>query len=141
MIFDSNYIPFGQFTMRSLALAIFSAVVLLHANLMAQSNQRVIFLGDSITQAGARPNGYVSQVRKMLTKKPGSKVEVLGAGISGHKVPDLQKRLERDVLSKSRRWLLSTLESMTSGTRKTDEALRRKNLKKDSKTLFHGFVV
>ena len=27
-------------------------------------------------------------------------VEVIGAGISGNKVPDLEKRLERDVLSK-----------------------------------------
>jgi len=27
-------------------------------------------------------------------------VEVIGAGISGNKVPDLQRRLERDVLKK-----------------------------------------
>ena len=30
---------------------------------------------------------------------PGGTVEVIGAGISGHKVPDLQERLDRDVLA------------------------------------------
>lgn len=62
---------------------------------------RIIFLGDSITQAGAGPNGYVTQVRKFLEGKGKDlKVEVIGAGISGNKVPDLERRLDRDVLSR-----------------------------------------
>jgi lysophospholipase L1-like esterase len=62
---------------------------------------RVVFLGDSITQAGARPGGYVSLVRdKINAAHKDLGVEVIGAGISGHKVPDLQKRLDRDVISK-----------------------------------------
>jgi len=60
---------------------------------------RVIFLGDSITQAGARPAGYVSLVRNAIRKNVDD-VEVIGAGISGNKVPDLERRLEKDVLSR-----------------------------------------
>ncbi len=70
---------------------------------VAQLNkgERVVFLGDSITQAGARPNGYVSIFRNAVEKHHADLgVEVIGAGISGHKVPDLQKRLKRDVLDK-----------------------------------------
>ena len=64
-------------------------------------NERIVFLGDSITQAGAGPNGYVTLVRKAIEeRRPNAKIEVLGAGISGNRVPDLQKRLKRDVLDR-----------------------------------------
>ena len=61
---------------------------------------RIVFLGDSITQAGQnRPYGYVRLVRQALAESvPGA--EVIGAGISGHKVPDLIRRLDRDVIKK-----------------------------------------
>ena len=66
-----------------------------------KAKDRIIFLGDSITQAGAGPTGYVTLVRKALEESyPNLDLEVLGAGISGNRVPDLEKRLERDVLSK-----------------------------------------
>lgn len=61
--------------------------------------QRIVFLGDSITQSGDRPGGYVSIVRDSI-KKSSDSIEVIGAGISGNKVPDLQKRLKRDVLDR-----------------------------------------
>jgi len=64
-----------------------------------QKGDRVVFLGDSITQAGADKGGYVTLVREALEKKDLG-VEVIGAGISGNKVPDLEKRLEKDVLAK-----------------------------------------
>ena len=59
-----------------------------------------MFFGDSITEAGVRPTGYVTLVDSMLASAyPNRSIDVIGAGISGHKVPDLQARLERDVLS------------------------------------------
>ena len=71
------------------------------AEIKIKSGDRVVFLGDSITQAGARPGGYVSLFRDACNNQFGEdEVTVIGAGISGHKVPDCQKRLERDVLSK-----------------------------------------
>jgi isoamyl acetate esterase len=64
--------------------------------------ERIVFLGDSITQAGDKGRGYVVLVREAITKEmPDAGVEVLGAGISGHKVPDLEKRLDRDVIQKN----------------------------------------
>ena len=62
-----------------------------------KAGDRIVFLGDSITQAGAGPNGYVSLVRDALK---GESIEVIGAGISGNRVPDLEARLDRDVIEK-----------------------------------------
>ena len=63
--------------------------------------ERIVFLGDSITQAGAGPGGYVTLVKEAVAAAlPEAGVEVLGAGISGNKVPDLERRLDRDVLAK-----------------------------------------
>lgn len=66
-----------------------------------QKADRIIFFGDSITQLGVRPNGYVKIVQDSLRALRGEiNAEVIGAGISGNKVADLQKRLQRDVLDK-----------------------------------------
>lgn len=64
-----------------------------------QHPPRIIFFGDSITELGDKPSGYVSIVRDSL-KSLGMQYEVIGSGISGNKVTDLQQRLKRDVLSK-----------------------------------------
>ncbi len=62
---------------------------------------RIVFFGDSITQAGANKGGYIRMIEASAKKlRPKLEVTWVGAGISGHKVPDLQKRIERDVLSK-----------------------------------------
>jgi lysophospholipase L1-like esterase len=60
---------------------------------------KVIFLGDSITEAGINPDGYVTLMRKALAARhPNQALEVIGKGISGNRVPDLMARLEKDVL-------------------------------------------
>lgn len=59
--------------------------------------ERIAFLGDSITQAGNRPKGYVDQIRAVLATQH-KKVHVIPAGISGHKVPDLLARYRKDVV-------------------------------------------
>jgi lysophospholipase L1-like esterase len=66
-----------------------------------KKGDRIVFLGDSITQGGVGPKGYVTMIKTALAEKHKDLgVEVIGAGISGNKVPDLQKRLDRDVISK-----------------------------------------
>jgi len=58
--------------------------------------QRVVFFGDSITQAGEEdPAGYIQVMRQELDS---SEYELIGAGISGNKVTDLQSRVKEDVL-------------------------------------------
>ncbi len=62
---------------------------------------RVIFFGDSITQAGVGPKGYITMMTEMLkTNNQSGQFELMGAGIGGNKVYDLYLRLEDDVLSK-----------------------------------------
>src|SRR5580692_10445268 len=66
-----------------------------------KKGERIVFLGDSITEAGVSPKGYVTLIKNSLNEKHKDLgIEIIGAGISGNKVPDLQKRLERDVLMK-----------------------------------------
>lgn len=66
-----------------------------------KKGERIVFLGDSITQAGAAPGGYVTLVKEQLARThPDLGIEVIGAGISGNRVPDLEERLDRDVLEK-----------------------------------------
>jgi lysophospholipase L1-like esterase len=66
-----------------------------------KKGDRIVFLGDSITQAGAGPKGYVTLINNALQdKEKDLGVEVIGAGVSGNKVPDIQGRLEKDVLAK-----------------------------------------
>lgn len=69
--------------------------------LALQKGERIVFFGDSITFFGELPRGYVSIVRTSLAEKHKRLgIEVLGAGIPGNKVTDLQKRLDKDVLAK-----------------------------------------
>jgi lysophospholipase L1-like esterase len=67
-----------------------------------KKGDRIVFLGDSITQGGdSHDKGYVRVIRKTLTEKHGDLgIEVIGAGISGNKVPDLQRRLQKDVIDR-----------------------------------------
>jgi isoamyl acetate esterase len=66
-----------------------------------RQGDRIVFFGDSITEQGVKPLGYVSLIRaELATRYPDFGVEVIGAGISGNKVTDLENRLVRDVLQK-----------------------------------------
>jgi lysophospholipase L1-like esterase len=63
---------------------------------------KVVFFGDSITQAGVQPNGYIVKLDSMIKQLhlPDS-IELAGAGIGGNKVYDLYLRMEDDVLAKN----------------------------------------
>ena len=64
-----------------------------------QRSQRIIFFGDSITQAAIQPGGYITILQQDLKQKGrASDYELIGAGIGGNKVYDLFLRLEKDVL-------------------------------------------
>jgi isoamyl acetate esterase len=79
---------------------ILSSFILLAA-FMPQKKKRVIFFGDSITQQGAEPGGYVTRIDSMCkVENKSAQYEFIGAGISGNKVYDLYLRLDDDVLAK-----------------------------------------
>ena len=83
-------------------LFFFSIVVMLMTSFASQKKTRVIFFGDSITQAGVQAGGYIVRVDSMCKLEgSGDKYEFIGAGIGGNKVYDLYLRMESDVLAKA----------------------------------------
>lgn len=64
--------------------------------------KKVIFFGDSITQMGANPGGYILRIDSMCNVE-GQKenYEFIGAGIGGNKIYDLYLRIDDDVLAKN----------------------------------------
>ncbi len=86
------------------AAVLISSTVVWGADLPVKDGQKIAFMGDSITQAGAAPNGYVRLVISGL-EAAGVKTTAIPAGISGHKSNQMLARLERDVLSKKPDWM------------------------------------
>jgi lysophospholipase L1-like esterase len=82
-------------------LFLFSAMIFLMMAFNAQKKTRVIFFGDSITQAGTNAGGYIKRIDSMCRAegKEGN-FEFIGAGIGGNKVYDLYLRMENDVVAK-----------------------------------------
>lgn len=74
-------------------------------DLHVKSGEKIAFLGDSITQGGARQKmGYCRLVIDGL-KQAGVETEMIPAGISGHKSNQMLARLQRDVIDKKPDWM------------------------------------
>ncbi|MBD2753846.1 SGNH/GDSL hydrolase family protein [Spirosoma validum] len=81
-------------TILRLSILVFVAGLLA---MTAAKPTRVIFFGDSITQAGVNPGGYIDRLKKTM---PADQYELIGAGIGGNKIYDLFLRMDEDVLAK-----------------------------------------
>ena len=87
-----------------LALA-FASLSPAQAEIPIKSGEKLAFLGDSITAGGkSNPGGYVNLVGSGLATN-GVKIEIIGAGISGHKSNQMLGRLENDVLKHKPQWM------------------------------------
>jgi isoamyl acetate esterase len=85
----------------SLALAAVAVSAQADDTVPLKQGEKIIFLGDSITQGGGGAKGYITVIKNTLgTQHMDLGIELVNAGISGNKVPDLQRRLENDVLAK-----------------------------------------
>ncbi len=80
--------------------------------MLFQDSQRVVFIGDSITDCGRRDlyapygNGYVSLVRAFVTaRRPDTHLTWINRGIGGNTVRDLSARWEQDVVEARPDWL------------------------------------
>jgi lysophospholipase L1-like esterase len=83
------------------AFAVACSALAADLTITLKKGDRIVFLGDSITEAGVGEKGYVTLTKNTLAEKHRDLgIEIVGAGISGNKVPDLQKRLQKDVLDK-----------------------------------------
>ncbi|HOE10931.1 MAG TPA: SGNH/GDSL hydrolase family protein [bacterium] len=69
-----------------------------------RDGDRIVFLGDSITEAGTTAEGYITLFR-LFCEVNGYEVESLNAGISGHKSNDMLARLQTDVIDKKPDWV------------------------------------
>lgn len=62
---------------------------------------KIVFFGDSITQAGVKKGGYIDRIQNSINQRSlQDKYELTGAGIGGNKVYDLYLRVDEDVLAK-----------------------------------------
>ena len=96
-----NLQPINLLQMKTAYFLIAMALIAL-TSFKPLQKKKVIFFGDSITEAGAKPGGYIIKTSELATiDKRGEEFEMVGAGIGGNKVYDLYLRLEDDVLSKS----------------------------------------
>ncbi|WP_353483687.1 GDSL-type esterase/lipase family protein [Haliscomenobacter sp.] len=76
------------------------ALSLLSLAMTQDQTIKVVLFGDSITQAGVQPGGYITKMKEALEKQGiKDKYQLIGAGIGGNKVYDLYLRLEEDVLA------------------------------------------
>jgi len=67
----------------------------------APKKKRVVFFGDSITEAGIKPGGYIVKLDSMIAAQGKTgEYELVGSGIGGNKIYDLYLRMEDDVLAK-----------------------------------------
>ncbi|MBI3139247.1 MAG: G-D-S-L family lipolytic protein [Sphingobacteriales bacterium] len=83
-------------------IAALFVLVILSLAFIPQKKTRVIFFGDSITELGVKPGGYVTRVDSLCrVEGKAAQFDFIGSGISGNKVYDLYLRLEEDVLAKN----------------------------------------
>lgn len=89
---------FSKISFIAIAAVVFSTT--LSADIVVKSNDKIAFLGDSITQHGNYyEGGYINLVIAGLHAN-GIKAIKVPAGISGNKAPQMLARLEKDVISK-----------------------------------------
>lgn len=85
---------------KAILVALFSSIILISFSFMQKKPVRIVLFGDSITQMGNDPGGYIDLMRQDIAGKGLSdKYELIGEGIGGNKVYDLYLRLEDDVLA------------------------------------------
>ena len=67
----------------------------------ADKKKRIVFFGDSITQAAVKKGGFIDLMQTSIQQKGmDQNYELIGAGVSGNKIYDLYLRIENDVLAK-----------------------------------------
>jgi lysophospholipase L1-like esterase len=87
------------------AAGLISGALFSHASdLLVKEGETIAFMGDSITAAGKKKDGYITLVMEALNHE-GLNLSSIPAGISGHKSNQMLERLDRDVISKKPDWM------------------------------------
>ena len=78
------------------------ATLITLASFLVVQKKKIVFFGDSITEAGAKPGGYILKIGDLAAaEKMADQFELIGAGIGGNKVYDLYLRMPSDVIAQS----------------------------------------
>ena len=72
--------------------------------LLKEEGEGIVFLGDSITEGGSKPTGYVSLVEFVFDIN-GFETWVKNAGVSGNTSRDMLVRLRKDVIDLKPTWV------------------------------------
>lgn len=81
-------------------LLLLSLIVFAQFSFTADKPIKVVFFGDSITEAGVKPGGFITMMNDMLKKSgKANDFDLVGAGIGGNKIYDLYLRAEADAFS------------------------------------------
>ncbi|MBA4139034.1 MAG: G-D-S-L family lipolytic protein [Segetibacter sp.] len=84
-----------------LLFAAFVCSMLLMSYNYGKKKKKIIFFGDSITEQGVKPQGYITKLINLFKNdEENDKYELIGAGVGGNKVYDLYLRVDEDVLAK-----------------------------------------
>ncbi len=86
----------------TLVVLLFIAIAIgMAAFTVANKKQRIVFFGDSITEAAVNPGGFIVKLDSMIALQgKAADYELIGAGVGGNKIYDLYLRMEADVLTK-----------------------------------------
>ena len=104
-------------------------------NLLFESGDKVLFIGDSITDCGRRNehapygHGYVRKITELITAKyPERDITYVNKGIGGDIVEGLEERWDTDVIAEKPNWLsmkigINNASRQYAGNVSTDEYL------------------
>jgi lysophospholipase L1-like esterase len=81
-------------------LFVFFGLLIIFSSFRRDRKKKVVFFGDSITEAGIEPKGYITVLKDLLQQHEIDNYELISSGIGGNKIYDLYLRVEDDVISK-----------------------------------------
>lgn len=87
----------GGFFTAATALMLASGCFAAETGFKLKDGETIVFLGDSITQAGTTKEGYIT-LFKLACDVTGHNIKFINSGISGHKSSDMLARLQKDVI-------------------------------------------
>jgi lysophospholipase L1-like esterase len=87
--------------MKKIFSKVFIISTIVSLSFMPAKKIKVVFFGDSITEAAVKPNGFITIDDSLLNPSGASNYELIGEGVSGNKIYDLFLRMEDDVIRKS----------------------------------------
>ncbi|MFZ6023554.1 MAG: SGNH/GDSL hydrolase family protein [Bacteroidota bacterium] len=78
---------------------LFIAAMFILSSYRSDRKKKVLFFGDSITELGIKPNGYIRVIEDLIRNEDKlTQYELIGKGIGGNKIYDLYLRMDEDVL-------------------------------------------